>query len=692
MSISEASDNGVIFSLFVGTFACVFLFLNARRDGAVPLLNATVKTTALVGLVVVCAVLPVIQTFVMTYNTSYKDAIGRTAAMTEQQRWAFATQWSLPPVETLRVVVPGLFGYKLDTPNGGNYWGGVGRDLAYDQTRQGFARHSGAGEYAGILVMLVAVWAFANSWGKQDSAFAPTEKRLIWFWSGAALLALLFSWGHHAPFYNFIYHLPYFSNLRNPMKFMHAFHLCALILFGYGLQGLGRKYLGTVTAKAQSFEKKWLLGSWAAVGLSILAMAAFAMGSGALIRYLSNEGFEETLPRLIAKHATGELFWATFFLVVSVIALWMIQKGLFAGAKATRAAVFLGLILMVDFARANTPWIHYYNWKEKYASNPILDILRTDPQLHRVAFPPFRLNQQFEFLGQFYGVEWLQHQFQYYNIQALDVSQDPRVAGDKFAYQQALAPNMVRYWQLTNTRFLFGLVGLAESLNAQLDPGQSRFRMHTPFTLVRKPESTVFDAQKNDTGPFALMEFTGALPRAKLYSQWESITNEQAVLRRIADPAFDPFQSVVVSDAIAAAVPATTTNAPGTVDFVSYAPKEVKLAATAPVQTILLLNDRFHSDWKVWVDDKPEKILRCNYLVRGVLLPPGNHTVTFRFQPPSMFWWTFVVVNAGALLGVLIGIGSRRRPEGDSASPASAGRKEAEPRHRKSELPHPKSG
>ena len=58
-------------------------------------------------------------------------------------------------METLRVIVPGLYGYRLDTPNGGNYWGKVGQDPAYETTKQGFPRHSGAGEYAGVLVVQV---------------------------------------------------------------------------------------------------------------------------------------------------------------------------------------------------------------------------------------------------------------------------------------------------------------------------------------------------------------------------------------------------------------------------------------------------------------------------------------------------------------------------------------------------------
>ena len=54
-------------------------------------------------------------------------------AQTKQERWDWATQWSLPKWETLSLVVPGLFGYRMDTPDGGEYWGAVGRSPAWDR-------------------------------------------------------------------------------------------------------------------------------------------------------------------------------------------------------------------------------------------------------------------------------------------------------------------------------------------------------------------------------------------------------------------------------------------------------------------------------------------------------------------------------------------------------------------------------
>ena len=58
---------------------------------------------------------------------------------------------------------------------------------------------------------------------------------------------------------------------------------------------------------------------------------------------------------------------------------------------------------------------------------------------------------------------------------------------------------------------------------------------------------------------------------------------------------------------------------------------EIRATNTAPA--ILLLNDRHDPEWNVTVDGQPARLLRCNYIMRGVQLPPGQHTVVFHFQP-----------------------------------------------------------
>jgi hypothetical protein len=66
-----------------------------------------------------------------------------------------------------------------------------------------------------------------------------------------------------------------------------------------------------------------------------------------------------------------------------------------------------------------------------------------------------------------------------------------------------------------------------------------------------------------------------------------------------------------------------------------------------------LLNDHFETNWKVFVDGIPEKLLRCNFLMRGVYLMPGAHTVEFKFLPQVRLLY----VSATAVILALFALG-----------------------------------
>jgi hypothetical protein len=331
---------------------------------------------------------------------------------------------------------------------------------------------------------------------------------------------------------------------------------------------------------------------------------------------------------------------------------------------------------VTDLARANSPWLIYYDARHKYAANPVIDILKEKPYEHRVKILPFQVNEAMTLMQNLYQMEWLQHLFPYNNIQSLDIPQEPRVAEDNAAFRAAFrgtnAALILREWELTNTRYLIGLSGeLINLLNQQFDPVNKRFRLHTAFEVVPKPNSPRqpqledLTAEIKPDGHFAVIEFTGALPRVGLYSHWEVATNDAAALKQLADLNFDPHQTVLVANPIspsAAANDLTATNT-GTVAFKSYAPKDIQLTAQTDKPAVLLLNDKYDPQWKVWVDGQPQALLRCNFLMRGVQLPPGQHTVEFRFQPPvKALYVSLGAIGASLLLGLLLLLTNARVP------------------------------
>ena len=233
---------------------------------------------------------------------------------------------------------------------------------------------------------------------------------------------------------------------------------------------------------------------------------------------------------------------------------------------------------------------------------------------------------------------------------------------------EATAPLMTREWQLTNTRYLLGPVGYLELMNQQLDPVLHRFRVVQRFEVMPKPGITQptrleeLTAVPNDNGNYALIEFTGALPRAKLYSNWQVSTNDVANLKLMGDLNFDPAKTVLVSTP-EKGLPALATNEnSGTVEFKSYQTKHIVFAANATAPSVLLLNDKFDPQWNVTVDGQPAELLRCNFIMRGVYLPTaGAHTVEFNFTLPHRpLYVTLTAIGFGLVLCGFLFYSSRR--------------------------------
>ncbi len=677
VGILEAPENGVIFCVLVSAYI-VYCSLLSGGPVRVRLASAAGRTL----FVTACSFLMAGQVvFGLIRNALPGAQAGHT--VNSDLRCNFATQWSLPKREAAALLVPGLFGYRMDTPTGGAYWGGVGRDPALDQwlasdrqqpRPQGAMRFVGGGNYMGLLVAMLVLWAVLRAFRRNDSVFRLSERRLLWFWSAVAAICLLLAFGRFAPFYRWLYALPLFSSMRNPVRVVAPLMFACSILFAFAMNGLWGQYLngtsrvagsvsartrlGTAWAGAERFDRHWIVGCAVVLVLGLPGWLLYAASQPALQQYLQTVDYDPSSAQAIAAFSTRQAAWCLLYFAAAATVVTLILIGLSGKARAKWAGLLLGLLLVVDLFRADEPWVVSWNYIEKYASNPILDLLRQQPYEHRVAELPGWIQQIFRTppqladadatLRQLYGIEWSQHHFLYYNIQSLDLIQMPHMPEDLAAYSSKFMPQssaeltrVTRQWQLTNTRYLLGAAEFLNLLNQQLDPEQQRFRIVERFNILPKPgvahPTTLEDltALPATNGPFALFEFTGALPRAKLYSSWQVRTNDQAALEEILSPAFDPERSVLVSEAVPVK-PRTEDSSitQSDVQFLSYAPKRIVAQASPSVPSILLLNDRFSTDWQVIVDGKPATLFKCNYIMRGVYLQPGAHRVEFRFHLP----------------------------------------------------------
>ncbi len=742
MAVMEGFDVGAILSIYVAVFL-VFWFMSTESNPA----RGMAKTIGVGVLLVASAVLISLSTIYVLIGTQLTGTVSTGQTEAEQRdAWDRNTQFSIPKVETLRLLIPGLFGYRLDVyTTSGNpstfYWGRVAEDPHIEELEssdplvrsnaavslqlpeqiqsivmgtanlkpeelkamqenimdrvKGFLqrRHTGNGEYAGVLVCLLALFGLASAVRKASSPYSAIERRTVWFWGAVALFSLLAAWGRHGFLYGWIYHLPFTAQFRNPQKYMHPLHIILIILSGYGLEALGRQYMAatangtegffhriaTCWKRVSAFEIWWAAGCALALAGAVVGYFIFASSKAALIDHLLHNGFDASAAPQIARFSVGEVAWFVLYLALSVGVVLCILSGAFSGRRAVWAWVFLGAIMICDLSRSDVPWIRCFNYKEKFSMNPVVDLLRHDPWEHRV-------NSRVWPAGGYMTPDltglchwWLENDYPFNDIQSLEIDQAPRMTVLENNYLGLFVANsdrdlwrMTRLWQLANTRYLLAGADWEAKLNQFGEPKNS-FRTVVRMNVVPKPgivqpedpgDTTV---QTNSNGPVALIEFTRALPRAKLFANWKNV-DDAAALQLLGAQSFDPEKTVLVaSETPVILAPADPNADPGTVKFSHYQSKDLILEAEAKTPAVLLLNDRTGDSWNVWVDQTPGKVLRCNDIMRGVFVPQGHHIVEFRYQPSlTTLYVSLAVFGLGVLLsGFAIYAHFKRKPLAD---------------------------
>jgi len=712
-NVMEAADIGAIFSVFVAGF----VFWKSLFESAAFSPKGVLCGIGRVGLIAIFAGFIAWQTVGTLVTTQIQGVAGMSqGGESPAEHWDWATQWSLPKTETLGLFIPGVFGYKMDTPNNmpeslqgiyanGEYWGGMGRspviDRFFDSGQPGSPpsnpgltmRFTGGQNYAGILVTLVAVWTLLQAFRqKEKSIFSSPLRQHIWFWAFVMGAGLLFAWGRFAPFYRLFYDLPYASTIRNPTKFIILYSWAVSILFAYGVHALSSRYLlvsqpaplswsrqlKTWWNRNAGFDRFWAWFALIFLGLSALGWLVYNSEKPQLIQYLQKVGMgSEDHASQIAAFSISQVGWYVILCALAVTLFVLVLAGIFSGKRAKIGGILLGTLLVIDLVSADLPFVTHWDYKQKYATNPVIDLLKDKPWEHRVDLLPFEFPPEFQLLGALHGSEWNQHHFPYYNIQTTGLIQRPRVASDIEMYEfvhleggVARRFSPLRFWQLTNTRYLLGPAGYLEGLNTQLDPEHQRFSIAQRFEIVPKPgienarKYEELTAVLDPNGKYAVFDFAGALPRAKLYSTWEANTNDPANLQKLADKNFDPFLTVLVSTPSPSFATTATNQNSGTVAYDSYNTKDIKLTAKTETPAILLLNDKYDSNWKVTVDGKPSELLRCNFIMRGAYVPPGTHAVEFTFSLPlRAFYISVIGLSVTAVLGLFVFLATRRNED-----------------------------
>ena len=486
-----------------------------------------------------------------------------------------ATSYAWPPEEVLNAYLPQFSG-MLD-----HYWG---RNIIH--------LHS---DYAGVVVLALAGAAFLGL--RND----PHRKQII-FWSVALLVTFLWSLGGATPFY----HIPY--ALVPGTKFFRA---PATIFFVGTLALAVLACAGTERFLQLRVSRKYLIG-WAIGGLVIALLASV----GALTSIAESFADTRAVDRVQANNTALVLgAWRSFAFVLLVLGLWFAYtRGRISNIVAAWA---LAALMAVDlWSIEHVYWMFMSPAKVIYASDPIIEILKKDPQPVRVL--PFQIRdtqQRDVFLT---GDGLMSHRIRsslgYHGNQ---IGRYNELLGTNSRENRLFVPNVL---QLTNTRyFLTNIPELPFVGNTTLVKGP----------VVNASGDSVYLYRLNAENPYSWV--TPVAVKAPDDQVLATILNSRFDLTRAA--LFDTSANVTVAQGVQ--------SLPGPLAIKTsvqrYEPGKVQieLSAPAPAGASLVVSENYYPGWLASVDGKPARIGRVDYSMIGVELPAGARSIELNFTSPT---------------------------------------------------------
>jgi len=640
LTVSEQPDVAI---LFVWLFVAYLAF----RVWRVPDLKFEQKAGRFVGLLALSGVISglIAANVVLSQYRTQVQGVVEVSKEKKREAFGWATQWSYPPEETLELIAPGFFGFRVHDPTA-PYWGRTGRSPEHDERKQGFARFKLDTSYLGIVPMFLAVAITVHAWRrKYAQALSPPLQIELKFWSIVAVVALLLAFGKFFLPYYLFYSIPKMNIIRNPNKFMHLFAVAIALLSAHGVHHL-------LERREKPLDTRWL---W-----TILAGIAAAALLGAVTLFASHETFVAKF-----KPEFGDDSVAIVTAMTNSLLRLAISAGIFSGLlcclgradwlprKWKDAVPYLvALLAAVDLYLTNRHYVTYYDPAPIYAANDLIRFLKADPEPHRVKILPRGFQHPFYSLYN----QWLTFGFPYHRIESLDSPQTPRVPADYDQYFEWLQPNPLRFWQLTNCKYLLGPVEFYAAMHQDLI-FQPHIELAHAYDLINSNRYVVtapFPGGKASPNTQVVMRLKIALPRAKLYDRWQVIADDRRCLRTLASPEFDPLPEVIVSNPI---TPQTNTPpasaAPGKVEWLRRTDNVSQLRVTTDRRAVLLLNEKYDPNFVLSVDGQRAELLRCNFIMKGALIEPGTHEVGFEYRPPAIGFYVSVCAWGGCLLAVL---------------------------------------
>ena len=168
--------------------------------------------------------------------------------------------------------------------------------------------------------------------------------------------------------------------------------------------------------------------------------------------------------------------------------------------------------------------------------------------------------------------------------------------------------------------------------------------------------NTKYIIEKAEDGTEAARMNPAALGHAWFVNRIIMVDNANAEIDSL--NSFDPAGDAVVHSEFSEAVKGLSPSKNGAIALKSYSPNKLEYEYETQGDQLAVFSEIWYGPdkgWQAYIDGKPAEHIRANYVLRGMKVPGGKHTVTFEFKPKSYYLGETISLVCSGLLLLLLG-------------------------------------
>jgi hypothetical protein len=620
---------GLAMELYAGHVQVTYYLFMALGVYAVAQLVTAIKQKQIApyfktaGMLCIGALLAVgtnITSLWLTYDYSKYSSRGKSELTLNKENQSsgltkeYATGWSYGVSETMTLLIPNYKGGASE-PIGAVSPAPRDLDEQQGQIYSNFYQYYGDQPFTSGPVYVGAIICFFALMG-----MFLIKGSLKWFLIVTTILSIILSWGKNpaliigTSIYDFFFaHMPAFNNFRSvsmilviaemtipimaalaidkllkdkdfmkesiPVKFMKNMNGQKVFFIALAVTG-GIALLCYIMPTAfNSFETKGEVDEW----VQRLKQGTPNASNEQIEQYLSNITPSVVVAR--KKLFTGDAGRTLIFIVLAAGLVWVYTKKMINGMYFIWGLLFF---VMVDMYNVNRRYLNDKNFTSKRNVQVPFQPDAADDAIHQDTSLDYRV----------------------YNT-AMRPDQDSRTSYFHKSLGGYSGVKMKRYDELLSYQIERGNMQVFDMLN-------------TKYFIVEDRGGKGNMPQKNPD----------ALGNAWFVDNYRIVEDADSEIMALSH--FDAKHTAIVDKRFSDYVKNATLGHDSTasIRMDKYEPNDLVYSSKSNAQMLAVFSEMYYKDgWDAFIDGKPSDYIRVNYVLRAMIIPTGNHTIEFKFEP-----------------------------------------------------------